>query len=98
MWSSQASGEAAVIAICFGDAPWTRWRRAQRRPSKISCRGLAQENTLTAGCCGVLLSTAIPVDESQSGTCLASAIHATWVFWTTADNRGRHIGDISVRP
>ncbi len=51
-----------------------------------------------AGCSGLLLSTEIPVDDSQSGTCLASAIQTTSVLCVIKDSRGRQTGDISVRP
>ena len=98
MWSSQASGEAAAIAISWGTAPWVRCWRAHRSASKTSCLGLAHETALMVGVADGWVSIRTAVEWSQSGTYRASAIQTTSVAWTSADSNDRQTGDISVCP
>ena len=98
MWSSQASGEAAAIAIFWGAAPWVRCWRAHRSASRTSCLGLAQETALMVGVADARSSIRTAVKSSQFGIYLASAIQTTSVARVIAESSGRQTGDISVCP
>ena len=74
MWSSQAAGEAAAIAISWGAAPSVRCWRAHRSASRTSCLGLAHETALMVGVADERASIRTAVEWSQLGTYRASAI------------------------